>query len=124
MRNFETVRFLKFENFIYTFGKNVFFTFLKSFTIFFGVNQQSWVFLESSHPKQSPCGVLLCSRQVAIIRFFPKPYNWTKLENCINSNRFWKNLIIVYQVQALTKGDNPIELWCRRADPINVFLNQ
>ena len=80
MRNFDTIRFLKFKNFLNTFDENVFFTFLKSFTIFFGVNQQSWVFLESTHPKQSPCGVLLCSRQVSIIRFFQNHTIWTKLE--------------------------------------------
>ena len=80
MRNFDTIRFLKFKKIYNTFDENVFFTFLKSFTIFFGVNQQSWVFLESTHPKQSPCGVLLCSRQVAIIRFFQNRTIWTKLE--------------------------------------------
>ena len=76
MRNFDTIRFLKFKKFFNTFDENVFFTFLKSFTIFFGVNQQSWVFLESTHPKQSPCGVLLCSRQVAIIRFFQNRFEF------------------------------------------------
>ena len=76
MRNFGTVRFLKFGNFFNTFGKNVFFTFLKSFTILSGENQKSWAFLELSHSKLSPCGMLEMSRQLAIIRFFQNRFEF------------------------------------------------
>ena len=84
MRNFGTVRFLKFGNFFNTFGKNVFFTFLKSFTILSGENQKSWAFLESSHSKLSPCEMLEMSRQLAVIDF-----SKTDLNFCIFVKIVW-----------------------------------
>ena len=77
VRNFGTVRFLKFENFLNTFGKNVFFTFLKEVTALSGVNQKSWAFLESSHPMLSPCGILLLHSQVALRRFFQNRFDFS-----------------------------------------------
>ena len=77
MRNFGTIRFSEFENFINTFGKNLIFTFLKEVTILSGVNQKSWAFLESSHPMLSPCGILLISSQVAQRRFFRKRFDFS-----------------------------------------------
>ena len=77
MRNFGTIRFLEFENFLNTFGKNVFFTFLKEVTVLSGVNQKSWAFLESSHPMLSPGGILLLSSQVVLKRFFQKRFDFS-----------------------------------------------
>ena len=48
--------------------------------------------LESSHPKLSPCGMLVMSRQLALGRFFQTDLNFTNFVKIIYWIRIWKNL--------------------------------